>query len=129
MVEDRLRHSADLAIKDWRREGANGETRQDRYIFSNPSVTAEEVVAAVGGKLKDAEQAIARLDAGHDSYDTNEAALDEDGNYTGPQVATSHEMARVFGCFSQFQLSPQLRIFEPVSEWIDGLARYHIARP
>ena len=36
-------------------------------------------------------------------------------------------MARVFGCFSQFQLSPQLRIFEPVSEWIDGLARYHIA--
>ena len=116
-----------LAIKDWRREGAGGETRQDRYIFSNPSATAEEVVAAVGGKLKDAEQAIARLDAGHESYDTNEAAFDEDGHYTGPQVDAGHELARTYSCFSRFQISPQLRVFEPLSKWIDELARHHIA--
>jgi len=30
-----------LAVKDWRREGASGETRQDRFIFSNPRATAE----------------------------------------------------------------------------------------
>jgi hypothetical protein len=116
-----------LAVKDWRREGASGETRQDRFIFSNPRAAAEEVVAAAGGTLADAERAITRLDAGHESYDTSEAAFDEDGNYTGPQVATSHEMARVYGCFSRFHWSPQLRIFEPASKWIDKLAKYHIA--
>ena len=114
-----------LAVKDWRREGASGETRQDRYIFSNPRATAEEVVAA-GGTLADAERAIARLDAGHESYDTSEAAFDEDDSYTGPQVATSHEMARAFGCFSQLQLSPQLIIFEPTSKWIDEQAQNRI---
>ena len=116
-----------LVVKDWRREGASGETRQDRFIFSNPRATAEEVVAAARGALADAERAITRLDAGHESYDTSEAAFDEDGNYTGPQVATSHEMARVYGCFSRFHWSPQLRIFEPASKWIDKLAKYHIA--
>jgi hypothetical protein len=116
-----------LAVKDWRREGVSGETRQDRFIFSNPRATAEEVVAAAGGTLADAERAITRLDAGHESYDTSEAAFDEDGNYTGPQVATSHEMARVYGCFSRFHWSPQLRIFEPASKWIDKLAKHHIA--
>jgi hypothetical protein len=115
-----------LAVKDWRREGVSGETRQDRFIFSNPRATAEEVVAA-GGTLADAERAIARLDAGHESYDTSEAAFDEDDNYTGPQVSTSHEMARVYGCFSRFHWSPKLRIFEPASKWIDKLAKYHIA--
>ena len=114
-----------LAVKDWRREGASGETRQDRYIFSNPRATAEEVVAA-GGTLADAERAIARLDAGHESYDTSEAAFDEDDNYTGPQVATSHEMARAFGCFSRLQLSPQLIIFEPTSKRIDEQAQNRI---
>ena len=49
-----------LAVKDWRREGASGETRQDRFIFSNPRATAEEVVAAAGGTLADAERAITR---------------------------------------------------------------------
>jgi hypothetical protein len=114
-----------LAVKDWRREGASGETRQDRYIFSNPRATAEEVVAA-GGTLADAERAIARLDAGHESYDTSEAAFDEDDNYNGPQVSTSHEMARAFGCFSRLQLSPQLIIFEPTSKWIDEQAQNRI---
>ena len=114
-----------LAVKDWRRDGAAGETRQDRYIFSNPRATAEEVVAAVGGTLADAERAIARLDAGHESYDTGEALFDAEGNYTGPKVADEHEMAGAFSCFSRFQLSPQLRRFELASKWINGLATYH----
>jgi RNA polymerase sigma factor (sigma-70 family) len=114
-----------LAVKDWRREGAAGETRQDRFIFSNPRATAEEVVAAVGGTLADAERAIARLDAGHESYGTAEALFDADGNYIGPKVADEHEMASVFGCFSRFSLSPQLKRFEPASKWVDGLARHH----
>ena len=115
-----------LAVKDWRREGAAGETRQDRFIFSNPRATAEEAVVKVGGTLKDAEQAIARLDAGHESYDTAEALFDADGNYTGPKIADEHEMASAFSCFSRFSLSPQLRHFEPASRWIDEHAIRHV---
>jgi hypothetical protein len=126
-----------LAIKDWRREGAAGETRQDRYIFSNPGATAEQAVAAVGGRLENAENAIARLDTGHEHYDSGEAAFDEDGNYTGPTIATSHEICRMYDRFSRFQLSPQLRIHEEACGphlnrrlgWIDELADYHIAEP
>jgi RNA polymerase sigma factor (sigma-70 family) len=125
-----------LAIRDWRREGAAGETRQDRHIFSNPSTTAEEVVAAVGGRLADAGKAIARLDAGHEHYDTSESSFDQDGNYTGPTIATSHEICRMYDDrFLRFQLSPQLRIHEEVCGphlngrlgRIDELADYQIA--
>jgi RNA polymerase sigma factor (sigma-70 family) len=114
-----------LAIENWRREGAAGETRQDRYIFSNPRVTAEQVVAAVGGTLANAEKAIARLAQGHVSYDTTEASFDAEGNYTGPKVATSHEICLMYDRFSRFQMSPQLRLFEPTSRWIDELANHH----
>jgi RNA polymerase sigma factor (sigma-70 family) len=116
-----------LTIEDCRREGASGETRQDRYIFNNPTATAEQVVAAVGGTLANAEKAIARLAQGHVSYDTTEASFDEDGNYTGPKAATSHEICLMYDRFSRFQLSPQLRLYEPTGRWIDGLADYHIA--
>ena len=114
-----------LAIENWRREGASGETRQDRYIFSNPNATAEQVVAAVGGTLANAERAIARLAQGHVSYDTTEASFDEDGNYTGPKAATSHEICLMYDRFSRFQMSPQLRLYEPTSRWVDELAGYH----
>jgi hypothetical protein len=121
-----------LGIQDWRREGAAGETRQDRYIFSNPNATAEQVVAAVGGKIEDAEKAIARLDAGHEHY-TGDSSFDGRGNYTGPTTPTSHEICRMYDRFSRFQLSPQLRLHEPACGsrkrigWIDEFADYHIA--
>jgi hypothetical protein len=102
-----------LAIEKWRRDGASGETRQDRYIFSNPTATAEQVVAAVGGTLANAEKAIARLAQGHDSYDTTEASFDENGNYTGPKTATSHEICLMYDRFSRFQLAKHLRLHEP----------------
>ena len=82
-AEPWIRKHIRLCIKDWRKEGAAGETRQDRYVFSNPRATAEEIVAAVGGSIADAERAIARLNARHESYDTGER-FDEDGNFTGP---------------------------------------------
>jgi RNA polymerase sigma factor (sigma-70 family) len=123
-----------LGIQDWRREGAAGETRQDRYIFSNPNATAEQVVAAVGGKIEDAEKAIARLDAGHEHY-TGESSFDGRGNYTGPTTPTSHEICRMYDRLSRFQLSPQLLIHEEACGphlngrpgWIDEFADYHIA--
>jgi hypothetical protein len=128
-----IRKYVRLAVKNWRKEGAAGETRQDRYIFSNPNATAEQVVAAVGGRLEDAEKAIARVNAGHEYYDSGEAVFDEDGNYTGPTIATSHEICRMYDRFSRVQLSPQLRLHEPACGsrkrigWIDELADYHIA--
>jgi hypothetical protein len=45
-AKDWVRKYIRLCIKDWRREGAAGETRQDRFIFSNGAATAEQVVAA-----------------------------------------------------------------------------------
>ena len=126
-AEHWIRKRVLLAIDDWRREGAAGETRQDRHIFNNPTATAEQVVAAVGGTLANAEKAITRLDAGHDSYDTAEALYDEDDNYKGPKTATSHEICLMYGRFSRFQLAPQLRLHEPASRWIDELANYHAA--
>ena len=117
-----------LAVKDWRKEGAAGETRQDRYIFSKPSATAERVVAAVGGRLEDAEKAIARLDAGHEHYSTTDADYDEDDN---PKIrpAASHEMHGLFDAFSYGQPSLKQKTVLGSSSrpgWIDELADYSI---
>jgi RNA polymerase sigma factor (sigma-70 family) len=117
-----------IAIKDWRKEGAAGETRQDRYVFSNPGATAEQVVAAVGGRLENAEKAIARLDAGHEHFSTTDADYDEDDN---PKIrpAASHEMHRLFDAFSYGQPSLKQKTVLGSSSrpgWIDELADYSI---
>jgi hypothetical protein len=65
------------AIKEWQKRGIKSDTRADRYLFANPGATAEQIVGAIGGKLKAAEQAIARVGA-FVSYDTTEGSYDED---------------------------------------------------
>jgi hypothetical protein len=128
-AEDWIRKYIRLCIKDRRREGAAGETRQDRFIFSNGAATAEQVVAAVGGTISNAEKAIARHNTQHGNY--SEGANDHSKVNTaddrrGPQhtkPAASHDMRRMYDCFKAHQLSPQLRGFNAASKWIDSLAR------
>ena len=122
-----IRKYVRLAVKDWRREGAAGETRQDRYLFSNPNATAEEIVAAVGGTLTQAEGAIARLDGVGEQYDTTEGSYDDDDN-PKLRVAASHEMHRLFDAFSHGQPSLKQKAILGSSRpsWIDDLADYHI---
>ena len=119
------------AVKDWSKEGAAGETRQDRWLYGHPDATAEELVAAAGGTLADAEKAIARLSGGLEHYDTTgETGYNNDTDHgrrienDDPAAPNGAGVARgAFGCFSGFQFSPQLRLHEPVSRLIDGLAR------
>ena len=47
-----IRKRVRRAVKDWSKEGAAGETRQDRWLYSHPDATAEEIVAAAGGCRK-----------------------------------------------------------------------------
>jgi DNA-directed RNA polymerase specialized sigma subunit len=46
---------------DWRRRGQAGATKADKWLRSHREATAEQIVAAVGCRLRDAEAAIARL--------------------------------------------------------------------
>ena len=116
-AKDWVRKYIRLCIKDWRREGAAGETRQDRFIFSNGAATAEQVVAAAGGGISNAERAIARHNTQHENY--REGANDhcrfktaDDSRGTRyHEPVDGHDMRRMYDCFKAHQLSPQLRDF------------------
>lgn len=128
-AKDWVRKYIRLCIKDWRREGAAGETRQDRFIFSNGAATAEQVVAATGGGISNAERAIARHNTQHENY--REGANDhcrfktaDDSRGTRyHEPVDGRDMRRMYDCFKAHQLSPQLRDFNAASKWIDSLAR------
>jgi RNA polymerase sigma factor (sigma-70 family) len=76
-----VRNELREATKKFNRHDQWGETRQDRYLYHNRDASAEEVVAAVGGTVEDAKQAIELLDGGHVAYDTIELSPDdEDGD-------------------------------------------------
>ena len=108
------------AVKDWSKEGAAGETRQDRWLYSHANATAEEIVAAVGGKLVDAERAIARLSGGCEHYDTTDGAFDESDDKFGPPPQS--ELASSYSRFKSDHLCRHLLLHNPVGRWIDKFA-------
>jgi DNA-directed RNA polymerase specialized sigma subunit len=133
-------------IERWNKGGDRSDTRADRWVYSHPNATAEEVVAAVGGSLHAAEAAIQRAEAHNsESYDTTEEYEDENGNDGPAQHGPSQEARKHFGCFNDCQLSPQLLHHEPagrhrpardmlsgryprwpgLSRVVDHLAEYH----
>jgi hypothetical protein len=66
------------AAKEWCRCGQVGETRADRWLYSHPSATPEEVVAAVNCTLQEAKVAVALQGGywhGHQHYDPVETEL------------------------------------------------------
>src|SRR5262249_22921734 len=108
------------AVKDWSKEGAAGETRQDRWLYSHPNATAEEIVAAIGGELVDAERAIARLSSGCEHYDTTEGAFDESDNK--PDPPSQSELANSYSRLKSDHLCRHLPLHSAVGRWIDILA-------
>lgn len=76
-------------VRDWRRRGQAGATRADRFLCSHSDATAEQVVSAVGGSLRDAEAAIARLKVywhGHEKYVEDPAVEDDDAAPATPST-------------------------------------------
>jgi hypothetical protein len=99
-------------IKEWRRQGIKRDTRADRELFARPGSTAEDIVEAIGCKLKAAEDAI-NLAGGHESYDTTEVCGEDDKRPVQPDVSADYR--RKYSCFDKYSRSPQLR-FHTVSD-------------
>lgn len=111
-----IRRGMRESVRDWSRAGQAGETRADRFAFSNPNATAQEVADKVGCSLSDAEAAIDRQSITHERYYEG----GEDGEQA-TRVAASHDMRREYDALSRYQLSPQLWLHEAASRHIDGL--------
>ena len=76
-----IRYRIADAVRAWRRRGQAGETRADRHLYSHRDATAEQVVAAVGCQLRDAQAAVDRLKGywhGHHEYIDDPAVDDDD---------------------------------------------------
>jgi hypothetical protein len=116
--------------RNWKKRGTAGETRIERWIYSHPYDEPEEVAAALRkrGIRCTPEQAAeamhgisARRSAEH--YSTTDSDYDKkEDNFIGARPATSHDMYRMYDCYSGNRLSPQLRFHNAVSRLIDGLA-------
>lgn len=110
--------------------GDSSDTRADRLIYSTANITASEVAAKLGCSLEDAEAAVVRANArraGHAHYSTTDAHYEDvpnrdDGEtFIGPRPASSHEIYRMYDCFSRYKLAPHLRLHEATSRQIDDL--------
>jgi DNA-directed RNA polymerase specialized sigma24 family protein len=99
-------------IKEWRRQGIKRDTRADRELFARPGSTAQDIVDAIGCKLRAAEDAI-NFAGGHESYDTTEVCSEDDRRPVQPDVSADYR--RKYSCFDKYSRSPQLR-FHAVSD-------------
>jgi Sigma-70 region 2 len=84
-----IRNEIRAVVKAFRRQDQAGETPADRWLYHHPRATAEEVSAATGCTLADAEQAIARQEGywhGHRPYDDA-----KHGGYASPYDAHAGE--------------------------------------
>jgi hypothetical protein len=88
-------------IRAWRGEGIKDESNATRYLFSNSRATAEEIVTKIGGTIKNAEEAIERLNSASESYD--ERQYDDDERQM--QQEPLSEMRNIYSCFNPYSLS------------------------
>jgi hypothetical protein len=98
-------------IKEWRRQGIKRDSRADRELFARPGSDAQDIVDAIGGKLKAAEDAI-NFAGGHESYDTTEGHRDDDDRRP-VQPDVSADYRRKYSCFDKYSRSPQVRFQTP----------------
>jgi len=120
--------------RDLIRAARAGDERAKDELFKSFHRLILKIVSQYSGpphNAADAEKAIARLSGGLEHYDTTgETGYSNDTDQgrrienDDPAAPNGAGVARgAFGCFSGFQFSPQLRLHEPVSRLIDGLAR------
>ena len=112
--------------KNYKKRGTGGETRLERWIYSHPYDTPEEIVAALSKRrMNDTPEQVAQAQQGvsarrvSEHYSTTDSNYDEDDNFTGSRPAASHDMYRMYDCYGS---SPHLRFHNAASRLIDDLA-------
>jgi hypothetical protein len=125
-VETYIRGAISKEARDWKKRGTSGETRIERWVYSHPYDTPQQIADALSKRgirctPEQAEQAqhsvTARRSTEH--YSTTDSDYDEDDNFIGARPATSHEMYRMYDCYSS---SACLRFHNAVSSCIDRWA-------
>jgi hypothetical protein len=112
--------------KKYKKRGTAGETRLERWIYSHPYDTPEEIVAALSKRgmsytpeqVEQAQQCVsARRVSEH--YSTTDSDYDEDDNFIGARPAASHDM---YGLYDSYGSQPHLRFHKTVSRLVDDWA-------
>jgi RNA polymerase sigma factor (sigma-70 family) len=113
-------------VKNWKKRGTSGETRIERWVYSHPYDTPEQIADALQQRgesctpeqAAQAQQSVsARRSPEH--CGTTDSDYDEDDNFIGARPATSHDMYRMYGCYGS---NPHLGFHNAVSRLIDGWA-------
>src|SRR5262249_28893124 len=107
--------------RTWRRHGS-GESRIDRWLYSHPDVSPEQVLRVqqrlvkvpVFYLLQEAAAGIKQFWAWGSEFDYS---IETDETF---EPAAGH-FAGMYSCFDRFSLSPQLRFHEPFSLLVDRL--------
>jgi hypothetical protein len=106
----------------WRRNGS-GEGRLDRWLYTHPDASSEQVLRAqqrlvkrpVFRSLQEAAKGIKQFWAWGAEFDYS---IEVDETFE----AATGSFAGMYSCFDRFSLSPQLRYHEPFSLLIDRLS-------
>jgi hypothetical protein len=106
----------------WRRHGS-GESRLDRWLYTHPDASPEQVLRAqerlvkrpVFHSLQEAAEGIKQFWAWGAEFDYS---TETDETF---EAATGH-FAGMYSCFDRFSLSPQPRFHEPLSLFVDRLS-------
>jgi DNA-directed RNA polymerase specialized sigma subunit len=115
--------------KAWAKGGNSSETRADRYLFSHPDASEDEIVAATKCTLQSARDAIQAARASMEEHYSTTGNYEDDGvtNHgddlafvrepnTSDEEGDGAHARQHFHCFSRHQLSPQLLIHN-ASNW------------
>ena len=113
-------------VRNWKKRGTFGETRIERWVYSRPYDTPQQIADALIKRgirctPEQAEQAqhsvTARRSTEH--YSTTDSDYNEDDNFIGARPATSHEMYRMYDCYNS---SAYVRFHNAISGCMDRWA-------
>jgi hypothetical protein len=110
----------------WRR-GGSGESRLDRWLYTHPTASPEQVLLAqqrlvkrpVFRSLQEAAEGIKQFWAWGGNPEFDYPTTDTDEAF---EIAGGGFFASRYSCFSRYTLSPQLRYHEPFSLLVDRLS-------
>jgi hypothetical protein len=111
------------AAKEYMKGGVAGETRADRWLFHHHNAKPEELLKAskrFGKSFKSFEEAAVYIESFRRRYQ-----FQKDGDFPREFIAAG-DVKRLYDFFSPYQLAPQLRVHEPISQVIDDLAMWKL---
>ena len=134
-IEMHIRNAIREEAKKWKKRGTVGDTRVERYVFSHPYETPEQIAYALDKRgirctPEQAEEALDALDArrARQSYkDAEQSDVDfkhhltaRGGRFTSGGF-TREQLRWRFNCFGAAQLSPQVILFSEHGRTIGSL--------